>query len=211
MSLYSKSIAEIVSKKMKKANDPEPKPVKEKKPRKSRAKKAVAETSTEPETVVEYVEEEVESGPPIVCPTGGDLVVAEKKVVKPRAKKAKKVAKPRKSRAKAKLPTPPPSDTEMTLVEEPPVEEKKGKRKIGSTDKPAKKQKKATVPKVVKPPKWFVEYAKANAILEDKDPKDEQEVKTIAQTKWSDKGLQKKVETEREKHHSKMYSMMFKR
>lgn len=57
------------------------------------------------------------------------------------------------------------------------------------------------------PPKWFLEYNKG--MQEARGVTDPVEIKQAAQEKWQEEGLPKRVESEREKHVSRMYNAMF--
>jgi hypothetical protein len=59
-----------------------------------------------------------------------------------------------------------------------------------------------------KPPSWFVNYVKQMEAAH--GVKDQEVVKESAQAKWEQKGMPEKVASEREKHVSRMYKMMFK-
>jgi hypothetical protein len=58
-----------------------------------------------------------------------------------------------------------------------------------------------------KPPSWFVNYVKQMEAAH--GVKDQEVIKESAQAKWEQKGMPEKVASEREKHVSRMYKMMF--
>jgi hypothetical protein len=196
MALYSKSISEIVAAKLNKG-----KKIEVEGPSKSELKEAAKEEKR----AAKEAEKE------------------EKRLAKEQEKEekrlAKEAAKQEKKSVKEVPPPPPPSPVNESIEGETAVEMEvdvpEPKVKIVETVKVKKNRKPKAVPvegKVAKakkstPPKWFLEYNKGMQAA--RGITDAAEIKEAAQANWEEEGLPKRVESEREKHVSRMYGMMF--
>lgn len=195
MPLYSKSISEIVKAKLNKGKDTEEV---EKKPTKKEEAKAERDRVKEEKRMAKEQEKE------------------EKRLAKEAAKEEKKAGKKVKE-----TPAPPPSPeneesvgegetaVEMEVDQEEEDEVPEPKVKTVKTVK-VKKSRKPVVGKktdVGKPPSWFVKYTREMEAA--RGITDTEAVKESAQSKWQEKGMPQRVASEREKHVSRMYGMMF--
>ena len=200
MALYSKSISEIVAAKLNKG-------------KKKEEDAPVVNSAKEEKRLAKEAEKEAKR------------VAKEeaKEAAKEEKRSAKEAAKEEKKAGKKETPAPPPSPINESIegetavemevdVPEPKVKEveivkvKKNRKpkapKEEGEEKVSKKTKKPTGP-----PKWFLEYNKG--MQEARGITDPVEVKQAAQEKWQEEGLPKRVESEREKHISRMYNAMF--
>jgi hypothetical protein len=190
MGLYTKSISEIVAAKIQKGKEPV-----EKAPSKKELAKAEREQVKEAKRVAKEAANE------------------EKKNAKKVAKESKKAPKVKCDDEEPKEESVGDGETAVEMevdveeVEEQPAPKIKTLKavKVKKTRKPLVAKK--TAVDVGKPPTWFVKYTKEMEAA--RGVTDKETIKESAQAKWQEKGMPKRVTTERENHVSKMYGMMF--
>jgi hypothetical protein len=188
MGLYSKSISEIVAEKLNKNKDVEEKPEMSKKEmQKMERERLREEKKAEMEAAKLAAKEEKK--------LQREIAKEEKKLKKLEAQKEKE------EEEEAVM------DVDTVAVQE---TEPEPKVKTVETVKVKRSRKGAVVKKKAegKPPSWFVNYVKQMEAAH--GVKDQEVVKESAQAKWEQKGMPEKVASEREKHVSRMYKMMFK-
>jgi hypothetical protein len=196
MGLYSKSISEIVAEKLNKNKEVEEKPEMSKKEmQKLERERLKEEKKAEREAAKLAAKEEKK--------LQREIAKEEKKLKKLEAMKEKDLV----QEGVVRLEEEAVMDVDTVAAQE---SEPEPKVKTVETVKVKRSRKGGVVKKKAaegKPPAWFVNYVKQMEAAH--GVKDQEVVKESAQTKWEQKGLPEKVASEREKHVSRMYKMMF--
>jgi hypothetical protein len=191
MGLYSKSISEIVAEKLNKNKGVEEKPEMSKKEMQKMERERLREEKKAEREAAKLAAKE------------------EKKLQREIAKEEKKLKKLETQKEKEQ-----PVEEEAVMDVDTvaaPESEPEPKVKTVETVKVKRSRKGGVVKKKgaeCKPPSWFVNYVKQMEAAH--GVKDQEVVKESAQAKWEQKGMPEKVASEREKHVSRMYKMMFK-
>jgi hypothetical protein len=191
MGLYSKSISEIVAEKLNKNKDVEEKPEMSKKEMQKMERERLREEKKAEREAAKLAAKE------------------EKKLQREIAKEEKKLKKLEAQKEKEQ-----PVEEEAVMdVDTVAAQESEPEPKVKTVETvKVKRSRKGGVVKKkgaeCKPPSWFVNYVKQMEAAH--GVKDQEVVKESAQAKWEQKGMPEKVASEREKHVSRMYKMMFK-
>lgn len=197
MSVYSKSISQIVADRLNKTKS-KTVVVKNEKKEQKEAEQMAKKEQKEAERIVKKEQKEAER-----------LAKKEQKnVVK---EKEEEVEEEEEEVKKGTIQ--PPSTPESGVVDEAETvtDEKtkpvKRKRKVKTIEKveDVKKQRKAA--SGTNPPKWFLEYNKQMELA--RGNTNVETIKESAKQKWEEKGMPERVVSEREKHVGRMYTMMF--
>jgi hypothetical protein len=189
MGLYSKSISEIVAEKLNKNKGVEEKPEMSKKEMQKMERERLREEKKAEREAAKLAAKEEKK-------LQREIAKEEKKLKKLEAQKEKE------QEEEAVM------DVDTVAA---PESEPEPKVKTVETVKVKRSRKGGVVKKKgaeCKPPSWFVNYVKQMEAAH--GVKDQEVVKESAQAKWEQKGMPEKVASEREKHVSRMYKMMFK-
>jgi hypothetical protein len=197
MGLYTKSISEIVAAKIQKGQEPV-----EKAPSKKELAKAEREQVKEAKRVAKEAEKEAKH-------VAKEAKVKAKETVKESNKvpKMKCGGEERSEESVGDGETAVEMEVDVEEVEEQPAPKIKTLKTVKVKKARNPPVTKKTAADVGKPPAWFVKYTKEMEAA--RGVTDKETVKESAQAKWQEKGMPKRVATERENHVSKMYGMMF--